>query len=113
MAACAIALGALALSGCASAVDQANRPPQIITLAKPVYPFEMRRAGISGQVKVELIVDQDGQPRDLRVVKSTMREFEPAALAAIAKWRFKPGLVEGKPVKTLLEIPIEFTLDEK
>lgn len=64
----------------------------------PQYPFEMRNAGIEGEVAVEFIVDTNGNVRNPFVVRSTHREFEDAALQAISKWRFRPGRKDGRIV---------------
>ncbi len=81
--------------------------------AQPQYPFEMKRAGIEGEVVVEFIVDQEGNVRNPFVVRSTQREFDTPALQAIAKWKFKPGRKGGKNVATSrVQLPIKFTINE-
>lgn len=67
---------------------------------QPQYPFEMRRAGIEGEVVVEFIVDTNGDVRNPFVVRSTQREFEAAAIQAVSKWRFRPGRRGGRDVNT-------------
>jgi periplasmic protein TonB len=81
--------------------------------AKPNYPFEMRRAGINGNVLVEFIVDVNGDVRDARVVNSTQREFESAAITAVLKWKFKAGRKGGKAVNTRMQVPIVFSLNDE
>lgn len=67
---------------------------------QPQYPFEMRRAGIEGEVVVEFIVDTNGDVRNPFVVRSTQREFEAAAIQAVSKWKFRPGRRGGRDVNT-------------
>lgn len=64
----------------------------------PQYPFELRNAGIEGEVVVEFIVDANGGVRNPFVVRSTQRGFEAAALQAIGKWKFRPGRKDGRAV---------------
>jgi protein TonB len=78
----------------------------------PQFPFEMKRAGINGDVLVEFIVDTEGNVQNAYVVKSSQREFEQAALQAIAKWKFKPGRKGGRPVNVRMQQPFGFTLNE-
>ncbi|MDR1497019.1 MAG: TonB family protein [Puniceicoccales bacterium] len=66
----------------------------------PVYPYEMRRARISGQVVIGFIVDNHGNVLNPYVIRSTNATFEPDALRAIVKWRFKPGRKSGRDVTT-------------
>jgi protein TonB len=68
----------------------------------------MRRAGISGEVKVGLVVDATGVPREPYVVSSTNKAFEAVAVMAVSKWRFTPGTVDGVPVNTRMIIPMVF-----
>lgn len=80
--------------------------------AKPVYPFEMRRAGITGQVIVGFIVDSSGNVREAYSIRSTHREFEQAAVQAVSKWRFRPGQKGGRAVNTKMQVPIVFNITE-
>jgi protein TonB len=80
--------------------------------AKPVYPFEMRRAGITGQVVVAFIVDSKGNVREAYSLKSSHREFEQAAVQAVSKWRFRPGQKGGRAVNTRMNVPIVFNITD-
>lgn len=79
----------------------------------PVYPFEMRRAGISGEVMVEFLVDTKGDVQNAFAVRSSQREFEANAVQAVMKWKFKPGRKGGRDVVTRMQVPIVFTLNEQ
>lgn len=80
--------------------------------SKPVYPFEMRRAGITGQVIVGFIVDSKGNVREAYAVRSSHREFEQAAIQAVSKWRFRPGKKGGRAVNTRMQVPIVFNITD-
>lgn len=81
--------------------------------AKPQYPFEMRRAGIAGEVLVDFIVDSNGAVRNAFAAKSSQREFEAAAVTAVSKWTFKPGKKGGRAVNTHMQVPIVFSLNDE
>lgn len=89
-------------------LDQQPSPRGI--RAEPQYPFEMKRAGISGEATLQFIVDSRGDVRDIIVIKSTHREFEAPSIAAVQKWKFKPGRKGGKPVNVRMQIPLAFNL---
>lgn len=78
--------------------------------ARPQYPFEMRRAGINGEVVVDFVVDTNGDVTDAYALRSSRKEFEAAAVQAVSKWKFKPGRKGGQDVNTHLQIPIVFSL---
>ncbi len=80
---------------------------------QPQYPFEMRRAGITGEVLVEFIVDSNGDVRNPFVVRSTNREFDAAAIQAISRWKFRPGRRGGRDVNTSrVQQPFTFNISE-
>lgn len=81
--------------------------------ANPVYPFEMRRAGVSGEVTVAFIVGSSGDVVEAYAVKSTQREFEQPAVQAVLKWKFRPGRKGGRAVNTRMSVPIVFNLNEE
>lgn len=91
-------------------LDQQPRPTVQIS---PQYPFEMRRAGISGTVVVEFLVDTNGNVQQPYVVSSTQREFEASALQAISKWKFSPGRKGGRAVVVRMQLPFAFNIDNE
>lgn len=91
-----------------------DQQPQVRGVqSKPNYPFEMKRAGITGDVLVQFIVDSNGDTRDAVVLKSSQREFEAPAIQAVLRWKFKPGRKGGKAVATRMQIPIVFSLSDE
>lgn len=78
----------------------------------PQYPYEMSRAGISGEVVVEFIINSNGDVIDTRVVRSSHREFEVPAMQAVQKWKFKAGRKGGRPVNVRASQLIEFNLED-
>jgi periplasmic protein TonB len=94
-------------------ISKLDQQPQPRFQARPQYPFEMRRAGIAGEVTVDFIVDSNGDVQNAYAVKSSQREFEAAAVTAVSKWKFKPGRKGGRNVNTHMQVPIVFTLNEE
>ncbi len=91
-------------------LDQA---PQARIQGKPNYPFEMRRAGITGDVLVGFIVNSNGDVVEATAIKSSQREFEAAAIQAVSKWKFKPGRKGGRAVNTKMQVPIVFSITDE
>lgn len=77
---------------------------------KPHYPEAAGWKKIGAKVVLEGIVGHDGLMHDLIVVSSTKTDcgFEAAALAAVNKWRYKPGELSGQPVDVYFTVTIEF-----
>jgi len=94
-------------------ISQLDKIPTPTVQGRPVYPFEMRRAGITGTVTVQFIVQKNGTVRDAFALKSTQREFEAEAVKAVSKWKFKPGQRGGAPVDTRMNVDIVFSLNDE
>lgn len=94
-------------------INSLDQRPVARVQQQPQYPFEMRRAGVTGEVTVDFIVDANGDVQNAYAAKSTQREFEQNAVAAVSKWKFKPGRKGGRAVNTHMQVPIVFTLNDE
>jgi protein TonB len=103
-----IATGVLA----AATAHAATEPAIPVRTVPPVYPYELKRDGITGVVSVSFEVDEHGNVQDATVQKSTNSKFDQPALDAIRKWKFKPGRKDGVPVKMKVAIPLQFTVSD-
>ncbi len=92
--------------------NRLDRQPRPRMQTRPIYPFEMRRAGIAGQAVVEFIVDRAGNVQQARAVAATNEEFARAAVQSVAEWKFSPGMKDGRPVDTIMRTPITFGLGQ-
>ncbi len=63
-----------------------------------VYTDEATAAGIEGVVVLALVVDADGNARDIRVVKKLGYGLDGAAIAALKACKFTPGESNGRAV---------------
>jgi protein TonB len=78
---------------------------------EPNYPRKAARSGTEGWVEVKFTVLEDGSVSAAKVIKSEPRRvFNREALRAIAKWKFNPKMVDGKPVKQTATQVIQFKL---
>lgn len=59
-------------------------------------------------VLVDMVVDPAGVPRRIEVRPSAFPLFEPAAAAAVQSWRFRPALLDGKPVASRMSEGVVF-----
>jgi TonB family protein len=79
---------------------------------KPIYPRELFRAGVTGEVRVRFTVYADGSVNKLSILQSNHPDLTEAARQAIAQWRFKPWTVEGDmPSEQEVTAPMVFRLD--
>ncbi len=107
--------GPIATGGLIEVFDLKNldQMPVARLRAQPVYPFEMRRQGVSAEVVVGFICDSNGDVREARIVKSDNTAFDAAALTAIYKWKFRPGKKAGRSVNSRMEQPFAFNIADE
>jgi len=84
--------------------------PSLIHKEEPEYSEEARKAKWQGTVQLEIVVDEKGVPKELRVKRSLGMGLDQKALEAVAKWRFTPGTKDGKPVPVIALIDVSFRL---
>ena len=80
-------------------VDASVTPPVKISGAAAVYPQLARRIRMLGAVGVEMVVDENGTPQDLRVIESAGPILDRAVVDAVATWRYEPARKNGVKVK--------------
>lgn len=79
--------------------------------SKVNYPASCRNAGIEGRVIVQFVVNKQGVPTNVHVVRGIGGGCDQAAVKAVKKYaRFTPGRQQGKPVKVRMSLPILFRL---
>ncbi|HEY0968443.1 MAG TPA: energy transducer TonB [Opitutaceae bacterium] len=88
-----------------------DHAPRVRASSAPGYPFEARKAGLTGEVLVEFLVNELGEVESPRAVRSSDPRFVEAAIKAAARWRFEPGRKDGRPVRFRMAVPFVFTLD--
>jgi len=84
--------------------------PALITKVEPEYSEEARKAKYSGVVRLSVVIDEHGVPTDIHVTGPLGLGLDEKAVEAVQKWRFRPGLKNGKPVKVRASIEVSFRL---
>jgi periplasmic protein TonB len=84
--------------------------PSVVFQVEPEYSEEARKAKYGGIVMLSVIVDAEGYPRDIRVVKSLGMGLDEKAAEAVRKWKFRAGRKDGKPVNVRAQIQVDFRL---
>lgn len=77
--------------------------------AQPVYPAAARSMRASGTVKVEFTVDEAGEVSEVQTASGHVL-LQGAARDAIRKWKFKPFVRDGQPVKATGFVTFNFSL---
>ena len=91
-------------------VGGAVRPPVAIYTPDPEFSEEARKAKFSGNVVVSLIVDANGKPRNVRVLRGVGMGLDQKAVEAVQQYKFKPALRNGQPVAVYLNVMVDFQI---
>ncbi len=75
------------------------------------YPEIAKRAGIQGRVFVKAYIDTSGNVVRAEIIKGIGSGCDEAAIEAVKKSKFTPGMQRGKKVNVQVSIPILFKLD--
>lgn len=85
--------------------------PRVITDVKPTYTSEALSQKVQGTVVLELVVQADGRPSDIRIIRSLdPGGLDQQAIIAASQWRFEPGRRAGKPVDVLVTLMLDFRI---
>lgn len=77
----------------------------------PTYPSASRRAGEEGTVRLKVLVDEKGRPRDVSIANSSgFARLDQAAMEAVRKWRFVAATDGAKAITAWTQVAITFRL---
>jgi TonB family protein len=85
-------------------------PPSLLFKVEPEYSEEARKAKWQGTVALSIVVDEFGEPRDVKVTGALGMGLDGEAIDAVQKWVFKPGQKDGQPVAVYANIVVTFHL---
>jgi TonB family protein len=94
--------------------EKAISPLKLVHEVRPDYPSgELVLKRIEDLLLLDAIVAADGSVAAVRTVYMEHPEFERAAHESVKQWRFTPPTRGGRPVSTIVQIEMEFTLKKR
>lgn len=82
-------------------------PPVALVVAPVVYPLNLLQDDKTGSAKVAVVIDPDGNVRQVQILEATHPEFGFATRGMMQSWEFAPATKEGKRTWAI------FTLEQK
>src|SRR6266571_2746467 len=82
---------------------------KLISSIPPVYPALARNQHVSGDVRVDALIDANGRVTTMKVVSGPTLLHQ-AAMDALRQWKYQPASLDGKPVPMHLTVTIQFRL---
>ncbi|NCP64326.1 MAG: energy transducer TonB [Paraglaciecola sp.] len=85
-----------------------------IVRIEPKYPVQAARDGKEGWVRLSFTINEVGGVEDVEVIDADpKRVFDREARRALEKWKYKPKIEDGKPIKQFnLTVQLDFKLDQ-
>ena len=86
-------------------MEMLDERPVLVSGPPPRYPRELRGMGVEGSVAIEFVLNTNGRPDilTLRVVETSDARFDPLAIEAVLRSRYRPGRIRGTPVRVMVE----------
>jgi len=87
--------------------------PKVLHRVEPRYTREARANGVQGTVLLEVAVDETGKPENVSVLSPIGFGLDSRAVDAVRQWSFRPGMKEGKPVRSVTTVEVRFRIFHK
>ncbi len=84
--------------------------PTLVYKVEAEFSEEARKAKVSGNVVVGLVVDEKGNATRVHVVRGLGMGLDEKAIEAVRQFRFKPAMENGKPVKVEVNVEVNFQI---
>jgi TonB family protein len=82
---------------------------QLQSRVSPVYPQLAKNQHISGDVKIDALIDASGHVTTMKVISGPTLLHQ-AAMDSLKQWKYQPASLDGKPVPMHLTVTIQFRL---
>jgi protein TonB len=92
-------------------VSSGVQDAKLIFKPTPTYPPLARAARVQGTVRIQAVIAADGSIGNLKVMSGPPLLIK-AAIEAVAQWRYRPTLLNGKAVQVITEIDVIFSLNQ-
>ena len=85
------------------------KPAQLLKSVPPVYPTAAKTQRVAGDVKLDALIDANGNVTATRVLSGSPL-LHVAAAAAVKQWKYQPAMLDGKPTSMHLTVTVQFRL---
>lgn len=86
--------------------------PALVSKVEADYTAEARSRRVEGVAVLSAEIGVNGVPSNIRVVKSLDAGLDAQAMQALAHWRFRPGVKDGRAVVMTATIDFHFRLSK-
>lgn len=91
------------------AISEPAQMAQLIRRVEPSYPNLARQIQREGRVELHALISTEGRIESLEVISGDPL-FIQSALAAVRGWRYRPTILNGRPIEVDTRITVIYTL---
>ena len=95
-----VAVGTGSMENVVYEAGEVDEQAQVLKEVQPTFPARAKKLGVSGYVKVMIVIDAYGEVSQANVMSLDPPGygFENEALKAVRQWKFSPAQLGGYPV---------------
>jgi TonB family protein len=108
-----LAFGKMPVAASAYRIGNGVSPPRVAERVEPKYAEEARHAKLAGTVVLFVVVDPNGEARDVKVMRSLGLGLDEKAIEAVRQWKFQAGMKDGEAVAVQATIEVNFRVLDK
>jgi TonB family protein len=86
------------------------KAPVLVFAPLPEFSDEARRNKYQGICMITVVIDAQGNPRNPQVIQPLGEGLDEKALESVRRYKFKPGMKDGRPVATRIVVEVNFRL---
>ncbi|HET7107041.1 MAG TPA: TonB family protein [Candidatus Acidoferrum sp.] len=90
-------------------VSEMQQMAQLISRVEPSYPTLAKQIQREGRVELHALISTEGRIESLEVISGDPL-FIQSALAAVREWRYRPTILNGRPIEVDTRITVIYTL---
>jgi periplasmic protein TonB len=80
---------------------------RLLKSASPIYPATARVQNVSGEVKIDALIDVNGNVSSVKIVSGPALLHQ-SALDAVKQWKYDPAQLNGKPTPVHVVVTVHF-----
>lgn len=85
--------------------------PKVRKEVRALYPPDAKKAGITGAVVIEILIDQKGNVREAKVISGPGSGLNEAAVEALKQFEFSPAQIKDQSVAVKVRYTYRFVLE--
>jgi TonB family protein len=85
------------------------KPARLLSSVAPAYPQMARNQRVSGDVKIDALIDAGGRVSATKVISGPALLHQ-AAQDAVRQWKYQPATLNGQPTPMHLTVTVQFKL---